>query len=223
MVRSWEAPCRPGAEGWRSRTWSCALAVSDALVVRHSNPNRYRPSWDKQVSSDKASPPTHCANLVSRNRGSPDRFESDWMHDTARCLGYPSDSTRAARERAPGDNLHRFLSPLWLRLPAISSRPCGLSLRPCGSTSCYLLSPLWLSSPPLWLNSLSSGRRRQSATSHGPWAVCLGRSLPRQIKPGPSVAAAALGVQREAGLGWQGLRVATGAPCTLSHLAGVGS
>jgi hypothetical protein len=31
-----------------------------------------------------------------------------------------------------------------------------------------------------------------------------------------------IGVQREAGLGWQGLRVATGAPCTLSHLAGVG-
>ncbi len=109
------------------------------------------------------------------------------------------------------------------RHPANSPRPRGLSLRPCGSTSCHLLSPLWLSSPPLWLNSLSSGRRRQSATSHGPWEVCLGRPLPRQIKPGPSVAAAALGAQREAGLGWQGLRVATGAPCTLSHLAGVGS
>ena len=35
-----------------------------------------RPSWGKQVSPDKASPPTHCVNLVSRNRGSPDRFES---------------------------------------------------------------------------------------------------------------------------------------------------
>ena len=25
---------------------------------------------------------------------------SDWMHETARCFGYPSDSTRTARERA---------------------------------------------------------------------------------------------------------------------------
>ena len=54
-----------------------ALAASpDALAVWHSNPNCYRPRWVKQVSSDKASPPTHCVNLVSRNRGSPDRFES---------------------------------------------------------------------------------------------------------------------------------------------------
>jgi hypothetical protein len=29
------------------------------------------------VSSDKASPPTHCAILVSRNRGSPDCFASN--------------------------------------------------------------------------------------------------------------------------------------------------
>ena len=135
------------------------------------------------------------------------------MHDTACCLGYPSDSMGAARERSPGGNLHRLLSPLWLSSPPLwlSSPPLWLSPP-----------PLWLSSPPLWLNSLSSGRRRQSATSHGPWAVCLGRSLPRQIKPGPSVAAATIGVQREAGLGWQGLRVATGAPCSLSHLAGAG-
>ena len=75
-VRSWEAPCRPGAEGWQSRTWSCALAVPDALAVRYSNPIVLRPSWGKQVSSDKASPATHCVTLVSRNRGSPDRFES---------------------------------------------------------------------------------------------------------------------------------------------------
>ena len=77
----WEAPCRPGADGRRRRTGSCALAVPDALAVRHSNPNCYRPRWVKQVSSDKASPPTNCVILVSRNRGSPDRFESDWMHE----------------------------------------------------------------------------------------------------------------------------------------------
>ena len=44
------------------------------------------------------------------------------------------------------------------------------------------------------INSLTSGRRRRSATSHGPWAVCQVPSLPRQIKPGPSVAAVAIGV-----------------------------
>ena len=77
----WEAPCRPGADGRRRRTGSCALAVPDALAVRHSNPNCYRPRWVKQVSSDKASPPTNCVILVSRNRGSPDRFESVWMHE----------------------------------------------------------------------------------------------------------------------------------------------
>ena len=54
--------------------------------------------------------------------------------------------------------------------------------------------------------SLIPGRRRRIASSHGPWAVCLGCSLPCQIKPGPNVAAAVIGVQREAGLGWQGLR-----------------
>jgi hypothetical protein len=115
------------------------------------------------------------------------------------------------------------LPPLWL-----SSRPCGsalapvaqlsppwLSSRPCGSTTALVAllrspSPLWLNSLPLWLNSPSPGRRRRLATSHGPWAVCLGSSLPCQIKPGPSVAATVIGVQREAGLGWQGLRVATG-------------
>ncbi len=91
------------------------------------------------------------------------------------------------------------LPPMWLY--TASSRPCGSALRSCGSTLSYLAGV---------------------ASSHGPWAVCLGRTLPRQIKPGPSVAAAVIGVQREAGLGWQGLRVATGAPYTLSHLAGVG-
>ncbi len=117
---------------------------------------------------------------------------TDWMHDTARCLGYPSDSTRAARERAPGDNLHRFLSP------------CGSALRPCGSTLSHLVG---VGSQPL-------------AMGHGRSA--WGARYRARSKPGPGVAAAAIGVQRDAGLGWQGLRVATGAPCILSHLAGVG-
>ena len=100
------------------------------------------------------------------------------MHDTARCLGYPSDSLRAARERAPGDVLQSpcglptrpcgstpalvaHLPPLWL-----TARPCGstaalrLISRPCGSTTAPVahLSPLWLNCrlvahlSPLWLN-----------------------------------------------------------------------
>ena len=30
---------------------------------------------------------------------------TDWMHDTARCLGYPSDSSRATRQAGPGHGL----------------------------------------------------------------------------------------------------------------------
>ena len=192
MVRSWEAPCRPGAEGWRSRTGSCALAVPDALAVRHSNPNCYRPRWVKQVSPDKASPPTHCVNLVSRNRGSPDRFESDWMPDTVRSLRYPSDSMRAARERDPGDILHPPRAPAaWLS--ALADR----------------FSHTW---PASAFSLPATGLGRSAG----------GRSPSRRIKPGPSVAAVAIGAQREAGLGRRGPRVATGAPCILSHLAGVG-
>ena len=67
----------PALMGGGDGLGSCALAVPDALAVRYTNPNCYRPRWVKQVTSDKASPPTHCVNLVSRNRGSPDRFESN--------------------------------------------------------------------------------------------------------------------------------------------------
>ncbi len=66
--------------------------------------------------------------------------EFDWMHETARCFGYPSDSTRAARERGRGAACgHRIRRPgpvrparpqpppfqplaLWLKS---ASRPCG--------------------------------------------------------------------------------------------------
>ena len=77
----------------------------------------------------------------------------DWMHDTACCLGYPSDSTRAARERAPGDNQ---------REPPGSGRPggggldatfsvlCGTSTRTGGSPLAPVaqLSPRRLNSRP---------------------------------------------------------------------------
>jgi hypothetical protein len=71
-----------------------------------------------------------------------------------------------------------WLSPLWLNC----RRPCGLALAPVAQ----LPSPLWLGSRPC-----------------GSTAVCLGSSLPCQIKPGPSYAAADIGVQRGAGLSWR--------------------
>jgi len=238
VVRSWEAPCRPGAEGSRRRTVSCALAVPDALAVRYSNPNCYRPRWVKQVSSDKASPPTHCVNLVSRNRGSPDRFESDWMHDTARCLGYPSDSTRPAWERASGDTLQSPLAPVaWLSAPAdqlshiwpasaVSLQPWALG----GLTGAPTTAPDRTRTQRRCrrhrraagggtgpartaggyrraMYSLSPGRRRRSATCQWLWTYSQGCSRACQIKPGHSVAAAVIGVQRGAGLGWHGPRV----------------
>ena len=145
------------------------------------------------------------------------------MHDTARCLGYPSDSTRAARERAretiSGSHLDRagqarmgwtlppqapaapqlapvaHLSPPWL-----NSRPRGSTLAPVAH---HRLSSLpWLSSPPLWLNSLTSGRRRRLATSHWPWAYSLGCSRACQIKPDRIATVVVIGVQ------WGGLGLA---------------
>ncbi len=90
-----------------------------------------------------------------------DSIRNDWMHDTARCFGYPSDSTRAARERAreqradtacaglarrsrAGPHPLRLLQPLALTPAALllaraaqpftyRARPCGPTPRPCGS------------------------------------------------------------------------------------------
>ena len=96
-------------------------------------------------------------------------------------------------------------SPPWLnyRLVAQPSR-----LRPDHrhvGPRCFLSPAAQL--PALLIHSLTPGRRRRIATSHGPWAVCQGCSLPCQNEPGPNVAAAVIGEQREAGLGWhRGLR-----------------
>ncbi len=115
-------------------------------------------------------------------------FENiDWMHETARCFEYPSDSTRTARERAreatcghrlrqpgpvrPGPGL--LLAPIQAattpapvaHLPAAPRAPRWLN------SSLRRPSPLWIIySPrcisPLWLNS---GRRRAPPTSHWSW------------------------------------------------------
>ena len=137
------------------------------------------------------------------------------MHDTARCLGYPSDSTRAARERASGDNLQSPCGPTLLA-PVAHLSPPWLNSRPGGSTLVLvaqprLSSPRWLNSPPAWLNSRTPGRRRQSAASHWPWAFSPGApaSVSDQTRPqrrcrrdrraaggGPELARAAGGLRR---------------------------
>ncbi len=85
------------------------------------------------------------------------------MHDTARCLGYLSDSMRAARERARAATYGYHLrwtcqaQPGWVPPPAVAAaspllplRTCGSILRPCGST--LRSSPLWLITSPVRLN-----------------------------------------------------------------------
>ncbi len=107
------------------------------------------------------------------------------MHDTARCLGYPSDSTRAARERSlpraarerettSGSQKDRAGQARMGRTPpsqsSASTRPGGSPLAPVAQLR--LSSPRWLNSPLLWLNSRTPGRRRR--TSHWPWAYSPG-------------------------------------------------
>jgi hypothetical protein len=114
-------------------------------------------------------------------------YGCDWMHETARCFGYPSDSTRAARERAREATCEHCLRRFGPVRPGRASsttqvtprRPKPLWL----FSSLRRLSPLWLNSSlrhlsPPWLNSsllrlsplwLNSGRRRALPTSQWPW------------------------------------------------------
>ena len=65
------------------------------------------------------------------------------MHETARCIGYPSDSTRAARERGRGSACgHRPCRPGPAR-PAWTPSPPTSPLAPVAQ---YLRSPLWFKS-----------------------------------------------------------------------------
>jgi hypothetical protein len=102
------------------------------------------------------------------------------MHNTARCLGYPSDSTRVARERAREATCGYHLrwtgqaQPGWATPslvvaaspspPRLSSSPVWLNPSP--------TAPLWLNSSPVWLALLShlAGVGQCSLlTSHWPW------------------------------------------------------
>ncbi len=86
----------------------------------------------------------------------------DWMHNTARCLGYPSDSSRAARERAQDSEATCSRHLRWTG----QERP-GWVPPPLAFAASLLA--LWLTSSPMWLASLSPGRRRALPTSHWPW------------------------------------------------------
>ncbi len=124
----------------------------------------------------------------------------DWMHDTARCLGYPSDSSRAARDAAgagsgdilrppsaPGRPGAAGLDTASSGLCGLAPRPRGLPLRPCGSP---LLSPGW---------------RRAVPTSHWPW-VSSRAARRRAGSPARIATALYVGVQW-GGLGLARLRV----------------
>jgi hypothetical protein len=68
------------------------------------------------------------------------------MHDTARCLGYPSDSSRAARERAQEATCSRHLRWTGQEQPGWAPPPLVIAASP------PLPSPLRLNSSSVWLN-----------------------------------------------------------------------
>jgi hypothetical protein len=128
----------------------------------------------------------------------------DWMNETARCFGYPSDPTRAARERAR--EATRGYCPRWAGL----AQPGRASLTPRDSPPPLWLNPLPRRLSPLWLNSslrrlsplwLNSGRRRAVPTSHWPW-VSSQAACRRAGSPARFATAAHAGVQ------WGGLGLA---------------
>ena len=94
-----------------------------------------------------------------------------------------------------------------LPLSRFNCRPCGSALAPVAQLQPRGPKPLLLA--PVAQLPAPVARLPHTwpapafATSHGPWAVCLGSSLPCQIKPGPSYAAVVIGVQRGAGLSWR--------------------
>ncbi len=139
----------PGTEGEGSGT--CPhLPPPQMCSVRSTLSKLYFIPLGITGAVDEASSLAHCV-IAARDCGSPDRVESDWMHETARCFGYPSDSTRTARELArEATRGHRRRRPglvrpgLGLLLApgqAASSLPRGSTLRcdahrPCSSTPC---------------------------------------------------------------------------------------
>ncbi len=116
----------------------------------------------------------------------------DWMHDTVRCLGYPSDSTRAARERAweatcglpparvwsgaagSGHNLSGYCilalasaAKLLARVARLFTTAALILARAAQPiTYCARMAHLLAR---VARSSLTPGRRRAVPTSHWPW------------------------------------------------------
>ena len=129
---------------------------------------------------------------------------------------------RGRRGSGPGRQLagalRLFYSPSRLNSRPVARLSAPVALLSPVAHHC-LSSPPWLSSSPLWLNSLSPGRRRRLATSHWPWAYSLGCSPACQIKPDRIATVVVIGVQ------WGGLglaRFAGGLP-TRRDLGGSGA
>jgi hypothetical protein len=110
-------------------------------------------------------------------------LKNDWMHETARCIGYPSDSTRAARERGRGAACgHRPCRPG----PVRPARAPHL-LRPClspGGSSLTLAPVAQVARSPRWLKT--HARRASGATAQGPNAAA--GPEPGIAQPGARVA-----------------------------------
>jgi hypothetical protein len=129
------------------------------------------------------------------------------MHGTARCFGYPSDSTRTARERAReatcGHRL-RWPGPVRPGQASFSSESCRNDPSTCGPTlRCVAPRPVAQPPPlrcfsPLWLNS---GRRRATPTSH--WSWVTSRAARRGAGSPARIATVVL-----AGVQWGGLGLA---------------
>ena len=256
MVRSWEAPCRPGAEGWRrgdvrslpvttSHQWGDVVlsrrAVCPPRPTRRSECVRAglaaatsADAWRVHLRGETRAPspphPPHVGGdgggrgpILGKHRAGPALMGGgdglgpvlSLSRTRSRCgtpipiVIAPDGSNRCRRIKSlrrptvPTLSLATVVAPTALSLIGctILRAVSGILRTQCGrrgsgtreTTFNAPLAPVAQLSAPR-INSLTSGRRRRSATSHGPWAVCQVPSLPRQIKPGPSVAAVAIGV-----------------------------
>jgi hypothetical protein len=105
------------------------------------------------------------------------RALSDWMHDTARCLGYPSDSTCAARERAREATCGHH--PRWTGL----AQPGRAAPTPAIATTTPL--PLASSSPARPDSSLRGSAPRPCGSTHHLPRSCGPSPRPRGSSPHP--------------------------------------
>jgi hypothetical protein len=130
------------------------------------------------------------------------------MHDTARCLGYPSDSSRAARERARETSCWRHPCRAGQARPgrtlppsALAHGQCGFSTGQCGLAHCACGLPLsTLPARVACLHHLAGVGHCSLAIGHGCTVGLPLGVLDRQpVSPLPSTSACS-----GAGSGWHG-------------------